>query len=283
MMKTPRLILLAGMAFTLMACTVSVNVPKVQTGIINKMVINESSSADANPVELTIEMGAGSLEIKPGATSAVEGTIAYNVEDWKPRVSNTGSRISISQTNTKNVGIPDGQIENAWNLKIGSMPIDLSISTGANEGSFDLGGLSIKRLSISDGASKTTVTFNDPNLVELEKLEYHTGASEVNLLGLGNANVREIEFNGGAGSYELDFSGDLSNDINVRIGTGMSDLSIIIPSGAHAIININGGLSNINAAGTWTINGGTYESGSTGPTIRITIDMAVGNLNLVQK
>ncbi len=282
-MKKIKIILLVGMALTLMACTLSVNVPKVQTGTIIKMEINETASADANPVELKIEMGAGTLAIQPGAASTIEGIIAYNVDDWKPSVSNSGNQISISQSNTKNVGVPDGQIENAWNLKIGSTPIDLSISTGANEGLFDLSGLSIERLSISDGASKTTVTFNEPNPVEMEKLEYHTGASEVNLIGLGNANVQSIEFNGGAGSYELDFSGDLANDMNVRIGTGMSDLSIIIPSGVHSIIVINGGLSNINATGTWTINGSTYESGIAEPTIRITIDMAVGNLNLIQK
>jgi hypothetical protein len=282
-MKKIKMILLVGMALTLMACTLSVNVPKVQTGTIIKMEINETASADANPVELKIEMGAGTLAIQPGAASTIEGIIAYNVDDWKPNVSNSGNQISISQSNTKNVGVPDGQIENAWNLKIGSIPIDLSISTGANEGILDLSGLSIEQLAISDGASRTTVTFNEPNPVEMEKLEYHTGASEVNLIGLGNANVQNIEFNGGAGSYELDFSGDLANDMNVRIGTGMSDLSIIIPSGVHSIIVINGGLSNINATGTWTINGNTYESGTVGPTIRITIDMAVGNLNLVQK
>lgn len=282
-MKSIRFIMLVGMALALMACTLSVNVPKVQTGIINKAEINVSTSAEVNPVEISIEMGAGTLDIRPGAKSTVEGTVAYNVDDWKPGVSISGSQISISQSNTKNVGIPDGQIENAWDLKIGSKPVALSISTGANEGTFDLSGLSIKQLSISDGASKTTVTFNEPNPVEMERLEYHTGASEVNLIGLGNANVKNIEFNGGAGSYELDFSGALLNDINARIGTGMSDLSIIIPSGTHAVIVINGGLSNINATGTWTINGSTYESGSTGPTVRITIDMAVGNLNLIQK
>jgi len=248
-MKTIRYMMLVGMALALMACTLSVNVPKVQTGIINKLEINETASAEANPVEISIEMGAGTLDIQPGANSTVEGIIAYNVYDWKPGVRNSGSQISISQSNTKNVGVPDGQIENAWNLKIGSMPIALSISTGANEGTFDLSGLSIKQLSISDGASKTTVTFNEPNPVEMERLEYHTGASEVNLIGLGNANVKNIEFNGGAGSYELDFSGALLNDINARIGTGMSDLSIIIPSGTHAVIVINGGLSNINATG----------------------------------
>jgi hypothetical protein len=200
-----------------------------------------------------------------------------------PTVSNVGNKIQISQSNNKSVGIPDGQIVNSWDLQLGSTLLDLSISTGANEGTFDFSGLSIVLLSISDGASKTSVTFNEPNPVKMERLEYHTGASEVNLIGLGNAHVKDVEFNGGAGSYKLDFSGELNDDMNVRISSGMSDLTLTIPSGAHAIITINGGLSNVNANGTWTINGSTYETGSTGPTIHVTLDMAVGNLNLIQK
>jgi hypothetical protein len=40
-------------------------------------------------------------------------------------------------------------------------------------------------------------------------LSYKTGASDVSLKGLGNANVDQVSFDGGVGSYELDFTGDL--------------------------------------------------------------------------
>lgn len=282
-MKTLKLITLILVAVSLMACTLSVNVPKVRTGTTETLEINETGTSGIDPIELAIEMGAGTLTLLPGASTTVEGSVDYNVDDWRPKVINTGSKIEISQSNNNSVGIPDGQIVNSWNLKLGSEPLDLSISTGANEGTFDLSGLSIVLLSISDGASKTNVTFNKPNPVEMERLEYHTGASEVNLIGLSNAHVKEIEFSGGAGSYELDFSGDLINDMNVRISAGMSDLTLTIPADVHAVITINGGISNVNANGTWTIKGSTYETGSTGPTILVTLDMAVGNLNLIQK
>jgi hypothetical protein len=117
----------------------------------------------------------------------------------------------------------------------------------------------------------------------MELLEYRTGASEVNLIGLGNAAVDDVVFTGGAGSYELDFSGESGNDINVRISAGMSDITLTIPANMQTTITVNGGLSNVNASGTWTINGNTYASGTTGPTIRITVDMAVGNLSLIKK
>jgi hypothetical protein len=282
-MKTIKVLTLIILVTFLMACTLSVNVPKVRTGTTETLDINEMATTGSDPAELSIEMGAGTLNIKPGASSTVQGTVDYNVIDWLPRVVNTGSKIQISQTNNKSVGIPDGQIVNNWDLQLGSTPLDISISTGANEGIFDFSGLSIVLLSISDGASKTSVTFNEPNPVEMDRLEYHTGASEVTLIGLSNAHIKDLEFNGGAGSYKLDFSGELKEDMNVRISSGMSDMTLIIPSGAHAVITLNGGLSNVNANGTWTINGSTYETGSSGPTIDVTLDMAVGNLNLIQE
>ena len=265
----------------LLSCTFSVNVPKVRTGVTQSLEINEN--ATSSPVMLKIEMGAGKLKLMGGASSTVEGTVLYNVDAWGPEIETDDDSITLSQTNTSTVGLPDGQIINDWDLKLGSAPINLSIASGAYEGSLDLSGISLTRLSIADGASKSTVTFNTPNPVAMEMLEYRTGASQVNLIGLGNATVDNIVFTGGAGSYELDFSGESGNDINVRISAGMSDITLTIPANMQPTITVNGGLSNVNASGTWTINGNTYVSGTTGPTIRITVDMAVGNLSLIKK
>lgn len=271
------------MALTLMACSFTVNVPTVNTGNSETLEVNEApvSSAGTNRVE--IEMGAGKLNISGGASSLIEGTIEYNVDSWKPEITRNSDQITIAQKNTSNVGIPDGDIKNEWKLKLGKEPIDLSLSTGAYQGDIDLSGLSITKLSISDGASKATVKFDSLNPVEMESLEYKTGASDVELFGLGNANVKEINFNSGVGSYTLDFSGDVQKDMNVRIQSGMSNVSIIIPSNVRARVIFASGLSNIEASGTWTISDTMYECGETGPLITINLDMALGNLQLKQQ
>lgn len=282
-MKSLKLLLLLLLAASMLACTLSVNVPEIRTGVTETKNINENGTAGDNPLRVSIQMGAGSLNIAPGATSSIEGTIDYNVLDWEPKITNSGNLIEISQSNTNSVGVPSGQIVNRWDLQLGSKPMELSISTGANEGNFDLSGLSLTRLSISDGASKSNVVFSKPNPVVMEKLEYHTGASEVKLNGLGFAHLRNLEFSGGAGSYRIDFSGQLIDDMNVKVSAGMSDVTLVIPTGTHAIVTINGGLSNINPTGTWSINGNSYETGNGGPTITINVDMAVGNLSLIQQ
>jgi hypothetical protein len=63
----------------------------------------------------------------------------------------------------------------------------------------------------------------------------------------------------------------------------MSDTRIVVPENTHMIVEITGGLSNVNPSGTWTINGSTYTTGSGSPVIHIYVEMAMGNLTLEQK
>lgn len=267
---------------TLMACSFTVNVPSIKTGEIHEFDIKEPV-ADGKESEVKIEMGAGKLDISGGSDSLVEGTVFYNVEGWKPGITELSDGVLVSQSHTTNAGIPDGNIKNDWTLKLGKTPLSLTINAGAYEGTIDLSGLSITNLEISDGASKAIVRFDTLNPVPMQRLQYKTGASEVKLLGLGNSNARTINFESGAGSYTLDFSGTGTQDISVKLSSGMSDVKIIVPTNLHTIIVINGGLANVNASGTWSIEGTRYEAGSSGPTITIDVEMALGNLSLSQE
>ncbi len=282
-MKYTKLLILVVIALTLVACSFTVDLPSVDTGVTQTLEISEPvlESAEINKVE--IEMGAGSLTLNAGADQLVEGTVQYNVAAWQPRISRTDDTLRLYQQTTSQVGFPQGSIRNFWDLKLGSMPIDLSVSTGASESNLVLGGLSLSRLEISDGASKSKIRFDEPNLVEMTLFSYNTGASEVTISGLANANTSLVTFDGGVGSYELDFSGTLTKDMQVNLDAGVSDVKLIFPADAHVRVVTSGELNDIDFNGTWTVNGNTYEFGSTGPLILVDIDMAVGHLQLVQK
>lgn len=279
-MKIIRITIFFLIIATLLGCSFTVNVPKVDTTVTRTLKIDEKApSSDSS--SLNIEMGAGVLNLSGGAESLVEGTVLYNVESWKPAVSVVGNTITIEQKNTTNVGVPDGTIKNVWDLKIGPTPLEFSLATGASETNLELGGLALTEVRISDGASKSSVNFASPNPVEMSLLSYRTGASSVELTKLGNANVSEVMFESGVGSYKLDFSGDLKKDIDVNIRSGMSDVKILIPEGTHTIVTIDGGLSNVDLNGTWTVTNGIYETGTSTHTIEIKVEMAMGNLQLL--
>jgi hypothetical protein len=274
--------MLIAIAFTLAACSFTVNVPTVKTGVTQTLDINEAPLDGVDVNKLDIEAGPCVLTISSGAQSLVEGTVQYNVNAWKPEIVRSDDSLTLKQTAEVQIASGQGTIRNVWDLKLGSSPMELSISTGASDSSFTFDGLSISRLSIADGASKTRVRFPTPNLVEMSSFTYKTGASEVEISDLANSNARQVSFEGGVGSYHLDFSGELKQDMQININSGISEVRLAFPSDAHVRVITSGEMKNVDVNGTWTVNGNVYEFGSTGPLISVDINMALGNLLLIQ-
>jgi hypothetical protein len=283
-----KMIILAFVTLALvsLACSININLPdtQVKTGPTVTDNINVPLLTDKQAIaDVTLNFGAGKLNLQTGATGElISGTATYNVADFKPVVTIDSNNINIEQGNFKLIGIPTikSNIINDWNLSLGNSPMSLLIKAGAYTGSYELGGLSIHSLEVTDGASKVDLSFSKPNLVEMTTLKYTTGASQVSLTGLGNANVTDLSFNGGAGEYTLDFSGQLNRDMTVSIESGVSSVTVIIPEGTNAQVITDNGLSTVSTSGSWQQNGTNYHLIGSGNTITIQVKMGAGSLRL---
>lgn len=280
-----KLILIASLSAILVSagCTFTVNVPATTVGETQTLTINEAIPTGASPAELTIEMGAGELFLSGGSDKWVTGTVDYNITEWKPLITRNENSLKIAPRSNQVWNIPTSKVVNKWDLKLGSLPMALTINAGAYKGAIDLTGLSITSLEINDGASEGKVRFDEPNPVEMDKLVYRTGASSISLIGLSNANFRKMTFDGGAGNYTLDFSGTLARDTEVTIKAGVSNVDLIIPADMNVKVEVNGGVNSIRPTGPWMVNGTTYSLENNGPLLTVVVDMGVGNLNLIQK
>jgi len=267
-----------------LACSTSINIPEMdisETQVINlNLPIANSSTVSL----IDIRMGGGSLVIAPGASGLIDGTITYNVADWEPSINQQSNDYSLKQDKAYRVtGIPSEKIINKWDLRFSNqVPLDINIEAGAYKGTFDFSGLQIQDLEINEGASETTINFDQPNPDLMENFVYKTGASSVKLYGLANANFKKMDFTSGAGSYVFDFSGVLQQDATLNIKSAVSSIKIVLPEGMKVVIDNEGSVSNINTEGTWTIKNNTYSTMGEGYTLTIVINMAVGNIDLVQ-
>lgn len=284
MLRKPIFILCLTLALLSMACSLTINLPvdHVTTGPTQEQEILVEEP-DAAVAEVTLSFGAGELTLAPGAQAAlITGKAIYNVEDFKPSLSEDGNKIKLSTGNLELGGIPnfDAEIKNEWDLKLGDMPMHLSISAGAYQGSYEFGGLSLQSLDISDGASDVSLAFSKPNLIEMDSLRYSTGASNVKLKGLANANFKSMIFRGGAGDYALDFSGKLIQDAVVTVEAGISHVVIIVPKDMNVKVIFKGGLANIDVSKDWEHTGNQYVLEGQGPLLTINVDMGAGNLEL---
>ena len=233
--------------------------------------------------DISLAFGAGSIDLQPGAVDALlTGTAEYNVEDFKPEVDINGDNVTISQGDLNVHGIPEFQDDliNNWDLQFGSAPFFLRINAGAYTADYELGGLALTGLEITDGAADVDLKFSEPNLTEMETLTYNTGASNISLEGLGNANLSELIFRSGAGSYTLDFSGDLQRDMTISIESGISSVTIIVPDGVAAEVVFDGGMSNVTYDDGWDKDGSTYTLAGDGYTLTFTVKLGAGNLEL---
>lgn len=286
MTRNPFLPILLVLSLVTLACRFTVNLPvgEVNTGPTVTDEINVALPQDPDAVsDIELEFGAGNLNLSPGAQGAlVAGTATYNVPEFKPEVTVQGNQVRIIQMEGKIERFPTlgPDVVNRWDLQFGPSPIRLAIKAGAYQGEVELGGLPLQDLSVMDGAAKTRVSFSQPNPGEMDTLRYETGASQVTLTGLANANFKNMVFQSGAGDYELDFSGQLQRDASVEIRSGLSNLVIIVPRGTAAHVTIEGGLSNVTASGDWQASGGEYILDGEGPTLTFRVDMGAGSVSL---
>ena len=265
------------LALASMACGFSVDLPgqdKVGPDVTDSISVADPKSDETR---LSLSFGAGDLKLSPGAKDLVEGIAVYNVEDLKPEVIEDGADVRIKQGNFKALPPFEG-MKNEWDLQLGQMPMELVIEAGAYEGTYDLGGLSLKSLNVNDGASKVNLSFSAPNLIEMSQFTYTTGASDIRLEGLANANFKTLVFNCGAGDFTLDFSGDLQRDATVSIDSGLSDLTLIIPQGVNAVVTIDSALADIDFDQGWSQNGKVYSQEGEGPTLTVVINIGAGNV-----
>ena len=274
------------LALVTMACGFNINLPvtKIKTGPTQTVDIQVPMPEEPSTgVELNLEFVGGSMKLAPGASGYLaSGTATFNAADFEPKVDATGSSYTLRQGDGKIEGIPNfkDDIKNEWDLQLANTPMSLNIKAGAYDGSFELGGLSLEKLAISEGGSDVTVVFSAPNNVEMSSFTYSTGGSRMELKGLANANFEQMTFTSGAGDYTLSFDGDLQRDASVTIESGVSTVNIIVPEGVNAQVTFEGGLTSINAGSGWDQNGSIYTLSGSGPTITITVKMGVGTLNL---
>ena len=159
------LAVIAALGVAMLACTFTFD-SQVQgvTIVSSKVTEIEVPAPDSNEVtKVKLEFGVGELILGPGAKdSIVSGTATYNVEEFEPQVTVSKSAVKISQQvdDINLVPIFGDELENIWDLELGSSPMELDIAAGGYQGEFELGGIPLHELRVAEGAAKTDLSFS---------------------------------------------------------------------------------------------------------------------------
>lgn len=215
--------------------------------------------ADASRLDVTLTQGAGTMRVETmDGDRAYEATITHHA-GIRIRTDYGGGRLVIRDERRNVAG---RRTTNDWAIRLTRrVPLDLTASTGAGRGTFDLTGMR-GRAEIRAGAGEVRVEFKAGE-ASLEALSLQAGAGRFEAVGLGYARARRIEARSGVGEFVLDFGGAAQGVTEVDVSGGVGKISIIVPDGVGVRLFARGGLtSRLNLAGFTQRGGGEYVNGA---------------------
>lgn len=274
------------LVITSLACSLTnVSSKNLETGPVQTFTLNEPYPTIDAVQDVTLSMGFGELNLSGGADALIDGEVRYNIKEWEPAIVNKDNSLTISQGDRDILvnGSPGEDVVNIWDVRLGQIPLNLTLTAGVYDATLDLSGLPIHSLVVQDGASNSTIRFDTLNPVEMESLSYQTGVSQIKFIGLANANFSQMEFHGGIGDYTFDFSGDMQQAATVNIDAGASSVRIIVPEGSLAQVVPGDKTKNISAFGAWDLDGSKYVNQGEGPRLTIILNVSVGELHLANQ
>lgn len=240
-------------------------------------------ASDAPVTQVELKFGAADFRLRTSRAAAlIEGTVRYRSEDLRPRVDEGYGYARVYQR-VDGISVPDTW-RSDWDIALSARrAIELEIHAGAFKGYFDFSGLRLRRLTMKTGAAEGDIRFDRRNPEVLSDLDLTTGASSFRINGLLNANFEDLSFEGGAGSYLLNFGGRAARPCHARVSAGVCDLTIEIPRDVPAKVVVRGALTAVSrgsflVASTREYVNEAYRRG--GNTLEITVQMGLGNITL---
>ena len=176
---------------------------------------------------------------------------------------------------------------NAWRLYFSDQtPLNLTLSLGAADADLDFSGIPLERLDLDCGMAKAVIRFTEANPVVMERMTLEAGLTEFAVYGLGFARFERFEFDGGAGDFTLDFSGDaFQPGASAEIDVGMASLTVLLPIGQPVVLDAPSSfMTNVEVPSAFVRLGndrwGTAGADTDRRAFRLDIDSGPGNVQV---
>ena len=165
-----------------------------------------------------------------------------------------------------------------------AVPLDLSLDVDAAEADLDLSGLWLNRLRLQSGVSETRVNFGTPNPRPMRELTIVAGAAGMTVRRLGNANAGVVEIRSGAGSTDVDLTGEWSRDMDLRLQVALGAATLRLPRDLGVRLTVRQVLGSFDAGAAGLVErDGAYYSENWGTArrkLRIDAETTLGTLSV---
>ncbi len=196
-------------------------------------------SGGAKKARIKINHGAGSLNIRTGASSdnLVEGDFGGGLDASEHF--NGEIKEVVIKPRLEGMVVPWGPDQALnWNFSLApNIPLELNLETGANEAYADLTGLQVEKLKLSTGASSTHIIL--PAAAGYTQVRVESGVTSVHLTipsqvagriqysgGLSSIQIDKLRFIQNGNTYESADYTTAANKVDISIDTGIASIII---------------------------------------------------------
>jgi hypothetical protein len=239
---------------------------------------------DHSELNVSVEFGAGEFELRPAAPGQLYRVqLRYDEEAYEPVHELSGNQLTVGVDGREGFfrGSSSGELRLALSDRI---PMDLDLELGAVRTDLELGGLRLRSLQLSTGASETDLRVSTPNPVGMTSLEFEVGAASLEATDLGRLNVETVTVEAGVGEVRLDFGGLQRPETRVRVEMGLGSLEIRIPSDVGIYLTRSTFLAPLDAPGLVREGEAYVSPGWEASPVKVYVELeaALGRLSILR-
>ena len=241
---------------------------------------------DTQPLRVRVTYGAGELGLRrANASQLYEMRVRYNALRSEPVHAFDSAartlRLGVQRASSRGEGDRDqaGTLQLALSNRV---PLDLTLDLGAVEADLDLGGLRLNRLMVESGASDARIRFDTSNEVPMESLDLDVGVASLRAANLANANAREVRVNARVGSVDLDFGGEWTQDVELRVEVALGGVTVRVPADVGVKVDVQKFLTSFDEAGLVKRGNAWYSPNWDTATHKLSVnaETAIGRLRI---
>ena len=210
----------------------------------------KSATGETNsraPLHLTLDLQEGEFTIQPGAPGSdleVTGEFAPGLFELTERQDTdpaTGARRATVRFRSKapmwvrifgGIGDGDGNRPRLTVTIPRGMPLDLDLTTSMGRSEVDLGGLTLREVSVSAAMGEHRLNFQEPVVEGMRELRLSNSMGNLNLENLGNARANTVTASGSMGNFIANLGGAWTpgSEVNLTFEQSMGELTLRVPS-----------------------------------------------------
>lgn len=209
-------------------------------------------AAGERELRVHVTYGAGSFKVRAGEEGLLyRMQLRYDEDLFEPRAELEGTRLRLGLEGLgRSVRMGRRHEGGEMDLALGrGIPMDLDLEFGAVRADIDLGGLSLTDLTLSTGASESTVDVSESNTQAMESASFQVGAADFTARHLGNLNARRIRVDAGIGEVKLWFTGSWQRDAQIAVKMGLGSLELRLPDGLGVKLTKDSFLTSLDSEG----------------------------------